>query len=225
MHEWSALVREHLGGLNLTAAQQEEIVAELAGHLEDLYEEGRAQGLCESEAIERALDEVADWRRLARKICRAKHEEGNVNNRTKYLWLPGLVSLTAASVFGMILTRVSLQPHIIWLRSGKTLMIYPVWIVAQPLFGAIGAYLSRRGGGERLARLAAGLFPSIALLALICGTTLAHTIIHAPRDLGSFDLVSFARAIFFWVVLPAVALLLGALPFLKASKAGVLAKS
>ncbi len=116
MHEWSALVREHLGGLNLAAAQQEEIVTELAGHLEDLYEEGRAQGLYESEAIERAFDEVADWQRLARKIRRAKREEENMNNRTKRFWLPALISVIGACVFLMILTLVSLEPHMLVLR-------------------------------------------------------------------------------------------------------------
>jgi hypothetical protein len=210
-----------LGGLGLTPAQEEEIVAELAGHLEELYEEKRAQGLGESEAGEavwRALDEVADWRRLARKIRRAKRKEENMNNRTKRFWLPALISVTGAVVFLTILTLVSLEPHMLWLRSKLPLMIYPVWVAAQPLFGAMAAYFSRRGGGERLARLGASLFPSMVVLALTCGLRLAHTVVHAPGDLGSLDLVSFMRTILFFVVVPGAATLLGALPFLKALK-------
>ena len=141
-----------------------------------------------------------------------------MNNRTKRFWLPALISVIGACVFLTILTLISLEPHMLVLRSRLPLMIYPVWVVAQPLFGAMGAYSSRRGGGDRLTRLAAGLFPSIVLLALTCGVTLAHTIVHAPGDLGSFDLVSFARTELFFVVVPGAATLLGAMPFLKAPK-------
>ena len=144
-----------------------------------------------------------------------------MNERTKSFWIPALISVTSASLFLMILTQVSLQPRIVWLRSGLAVMLYPVWLLVQPLIGALGAYFSRRAGGQRLARLAAALYPSLALLALICGLTLAHTMVHAPHDLGSFDLVSFARTIFFAVVLPSLALAVGALPFLKARRPGV----
>jgi hypothetical protein len=54
--------------MGAAGTQQSEIVAELAGYLEDLYEDQRARGACESEAIDRALEEVADGRRLGRKI-------------------------------------------------------------------------------------------------------------------------------------------------------------
>ncbi len=141
-----------------------------------------------------------------------------MNNRTKRFWLPALISVIGACVFMMILTLVGLEPNLyamLVLRSRLPLMIYPVWVAAQPLFGAMGAYFSRRGGGDRLTRLAAGLFPSGILLAFTCGLTLAHTIVHAPGDLG---LLSFARTVLFAVVVPGAATLLGALPFLKAPK-------
>ena len=234
MRDWVALVRERLGGLGLTPTQEKEIVAELAAHLEDLYQQRLEQGLCEPEAAEavgRALDEVAGWRRLARKIRRAKHEEENMNDRTKHFWLPGLVSVAAASLFGMILTQVSLETP----RSRLTLNFYLVWVAAQPLFGAMGAYFSRRGGGQRLARLAASLFPSIATLvtlAVVFVVALTHSLIYVRRPPAPINLVGFAKAIFFFataiffaVVVPGVALLLGALPFLKSPKAGVFAKS
>jgi hypothetical protein len=220
VRDWGALVRERLGGLELTPAQEEEIVAELAGHLEDLYEGRRAQGLGESQAFEavgRALDEVANWRRLARKIHRAKREEENMNNRTKSLWLPGLVSLAAANAFLMILQRAGLQPHFIWLRSGPALMLYLRWLIALPLFGALSTYLSRRAGGQPLARLAAGLFPSIILLGLFC-LLLVGGLIVDRQVRGTLTLIGFATGVGNWVLLPGAALLLGALPFLKAPK-------
>lgn len=221
MRDWGELVRGHLGGLNLTAAQQQEIVAELAGHLEDVYEERRAQGLSKSqafEAVERALDEVTDWRRLARKIRRAKREEKDMNNRTKQFWLPTLISVTATSVFLMALALFSELPRITWMRSEHPFMLFYFWLLAQPLFGAITAYMSRRGGGEPLTRIAASLFPAIALFVMICLLFLSHAFMNLPGEPASFEPATFAWAIFVAVVVPGAATLLGALPFLRASK-------
>ena len=61
MPDWKALVLERMESLGLSTAQEEEIVSELADHLEDCYEEFRMQGVCQSEAIERSLKQVADW--------------------------------------------------------------------------------------------------------------------------------------------------------------------
>lgn len=215
MPDWNALVRRQLRSLGLTPAQQEEVVTELAAHLEDLYEEGRAQGLGESQAVERALDEVADWRRLSQKIRRAKQEE-NMNDRTKGIWVPGLVSLTLAMAFLMILPVTGVQPRFIWMRSGPPLELYTPWLIAQPLFGAIGAYLSRRAGGDRRACLAAGLFPSMVMMVLFCVGFAVSLIV--ARQLPPISTSAALGQICFWIVLPGLALLVGALPFLKAPR-------
>jgi hypothetical protein len=47
MPDWKALVLERMESLGLSRALEEEIVSELAGHLEDCYEELRTQGVCE----------------------------------------------------------------------------------------------------------------------------------------------------------------------------------
>jgi hypothetical protein len=94
MGDWSKLVRERLNLADLPLAQQDETIAELASHLDDLYAH-RERGLDESEATQRAIQEVPDWRSLARHIQRAKQEE-SMNHRTKQLWLPGLINLTIA---------------------------------------------------------------------------------------------------------------------------------
>ncbi|MGC2791569.1 MAG: hypothetical protein WA899_06085, partial [Candidatus Sulfotelmatobacter sp.] len=71
-NRWIALVREHLHPLRLPANDQEEVVAELAAHLEDLYEEKLGQGISEPEAAEGVVHEVVRWRSLATRIQRAK---------------------------------------------------------------------------------------------------------------------------------------------------------
>jgi hypothetical protein len=106
MPDWKTLVLERLKRLGLSPTQEEEIVSELAGHLEDCYEEFRTQGVGKSEAIERSLEQVADWPNLARKLRRAKRKEEMMNRRTKTLWLPALISLATAMVFLMVSTQI-----------------------------------------------------------------------------------------------------------------------
>jgi hypothetical protein len=43
--DWRALVRERLRPLHLAPEESEQVVAELAAHLEDFYEEQIANGL------------------------------------------------------------------------------------------------------------------------------------------------------------------------------------
>jgi len=110
MPDWNLLVREQLKG-DVGLTQHDEIVAELAGHLEDRYDELRAEGAAESEAIEGALSEVTDWSALARRIRHAKRNPSAMNERTPQLWLPGLASLTAANLLLMLLSYMSLRPR------------------------------------------------------------------------------------------------------------------
>ena len=231
MPEWKALVREHMESLGLAPVEEEAIVAELATHLEDVYEEACAQGLCKSEAIERSLAQVADWRGLSRNIQRVKCKEGMMNQRTKTLWLPGLISLTAAMFFLMISELVSLQPRFLAPRffaavhTGTTnanvpLIAYLPWLGLLPFCGAAGAFLSRRAGGKWRARLAAGLFPWIAVFCLVLFLTLAGQIVPFRHDWFAF-----VTELLFVSVPPAMALLLGVMPFLKEDGSVALASS
>ena len=216
MPDWNRLVRERLSGLELSPAQRDAIVAELASHLEDRYEELCAQGIGESEAIARSLQEGADWPRLARQIERAKRKEEIMNNRIKSLWLPGCVSLTAAMGLLMLLQRTGFQPRLVWVGS-MPLMLYVPWLVALPLCGAAGAYLSRRAGGPWLARVVAGLFPAIVILGLAV-LALSSSVVVEPNVFILRHPLHLLFGLFNWIVLPAAALLLGAMPFLTAPK-------
>ena len=96
------------------------VVAELSSHLEDAYEELLEAGLSEPEAIKQALGRRANWRGLAKRIRRAKSKEDGLNHRTKTLWLPGLVSLTASMTWLMLLQRLGPQPRMPWLHAGTS---------------------------------------------------------------------------------------------------------
>lgn len=215
MPDWKALVLARMENLGLSPAQEEEIVCELAGHLEDCYEEFRTQGVCESEAIERSLEQVPDWPNLSREIQRAKRKGNVMNQRTRTLWLPALINLAAAMVVLMISTQIALHPRVIAGRPVAPFAAYLPWLVFLPFCGAAGAYLSRRAGGQRIARLAAGLSPWIALLGLVSFLTLIGQIV--PFQHQWFP---FVAALLFLMLPPGIALFLGVLPFLKKTAPG-----
>jgi hypothetical protein len=216
-HDWRRLAREKLGFPDLEATERDEIVTELAGHLEDQYEHVCSEGLAESGSIARVLGDVDDWDELARNIWRARQKEGDMNQRTKSIWIPGLVSLTAASAVLALLQRTGVEPHIIWLRSGLAFMLYIPWLVTLPFFGALGAYSSRRAGGRVAERLAAGLFPSVGVLGFLFVAMLAAPFMERQLDVH-FLVIGIAVYISNWVGLPALALLLGVAPFLPDAK-------
>ncbi len=135
-----------------------------------------------------------------------------VNTRTKTFWVPALVSLTAAMACLTISTLGGLEPRFI-ARGWATYVVYISWLMSLPLCGAAGAYLSRRAGGERLALLAAALFPVVALTSLVGFLTVIGKFVYAKPQW-----VYFSIAVLFGSILPGMALLLGAAPFTKTSR-------
>lgn len=224
MPDWHKLVKERLKATGLAHQQHEEITAELASHFEDIFDEARAEGLSDAEALDVAFKQITDWRKFARNIQQAK-QEGIMNERTKRFWLPGFVSAAAASIFLMILAKVSYEPRVILLRSSLMIMVYPIWLAGQPLFGALGAYFSRRAGGTRWERVVAGLFPSLLLTAGIFVVVLIQALTPGQFDLGSVDFSMFAKSIFGAIVIPSLCLFLGTLPFLREPKTQMLARN
>ncbi len=211
--DWNQLVRQRLGKrpLRLPSGTQEEVIAELAAHLEEVSENARASGLTDSAATALALQEVQDWRVLSAQISRARSKEELMNHRTKTLWLPGMLTLLGASLLLMLAQFLGLHPHIVWM--GKFAMVfYWHWLVGLPLFGALGAYLSRQAHGPRRARLAAALAPALLMLITMLLILPWALLIDGFSPVIS---ASFAVGLTNWVALPALALLFGAAPFLR----------
>ena len=213
MPDWNALVRERLDAAGAPSVDGADI-AELAGHVEDLYEQLRRNGMCESEALGQALRVIRDWRELAERIRRAKGGEETMNHRTKTLWLPGLLGLTASMVWLMILQRASVEPRMPWLHSGLAWKPYLVWLISQPVFGATSAYLSRRAGGERRNEVTASLFPAIVMLGLWCFVIAGAILIERnPYVIRQWPMALAGALV--WSVFPGLSLLLGRFVFLK----------
>jgi hypothetical protein len=214
MRDWKELVREHLAACELPRAKREDVVCELAAHLEESYDEARSRGLNESAAAEATLQEVEDWRTLAAEICRAKSEEDLMNHRTKSLWLPALAAFLGASVSLMLCQFLGMQPRIVWVRHDAMWFYWP-WIATLPILGAVGAYLSQRAQGPTVVRLAAGLSPALIMLTVL---SLILPFGIAIDGFHFFQLVAFGLCLINWVAIPAAAVLLGAAPFLRLSR-------
>ncbi|MGB9232949.1 MAG: hypothetical protein WCC04_00920 [Terriglobales bacterium] len=135
--------------------------------------------------------------------------KASANNRTRTFWLPALVSLTMAMVCLTISNWAGQQPRFV-VRGWSTLVVYIPWLLALPFCGASGAYLSRRAGGEIRARLAAALFPVIAMTSLVGFLMLIGKFVYARPHWLYFSI-----ALEMGVVFPGAALLLGAMPFAK----------
>jgi len=215
MPDWQRLARRRLTPLALDSAREDEIVAELAGHLEDLYADMVRQGTPEEEAVQSALSAAADWDELRREIQRATNEEIIMNYRVKTLWLPGACTIALSGIVLRLLQIPSAPaPHVFWLRQGPPLIVYWQWFVCLPLVGAVGAYWSRRAGGKLLERALAVSFPVLGPMGLpmliLPFMLIFRWLVH--RDAL---LVPSALVLLIWVVLPEAALLVGALPFFR----------
>ena len=206
MRDWKTVVEANLGTLRMDVNQREEIISELAAHLEDLYQEHRTHGMSESMAFQLCLRQVAEGHRIARSIERTK--EGVMNHRTKALWLPGLATLATASILLVILQPISsLQPKTFWV-NGEQLGVDVRWLTLLPICGAAGAYLSRRAGGKTLTCLVAGMFPAIIMLGSYC---LFFPVGLLERNsFISHHLLYLGLSLLDTTVLPASALFLGA---------------
>jgi hypothetical protein len=270
--DWKKAVRERMAESSRLCKQ--DVIDELASHLDDVYEEARARGAHEPEASQLALQEVDDWSVLAAEIARAKSKEDSMNQttmnqrtktvllpaiailfavglvllfldraavlqrliwfacmalllgvvateanrlnlRTKSLWLPSLASLFASSFFLFVLTELSMQPELlVRLNAGAAQWLYAVWLISQIAFGALGAFLSRRVGGSRIARMVAATFPAIVMLAA-CAIVIPVSALMEHNDFIFHNPGRLWWGAFRWAVVPAVTLLLGAVPFLQ----------
>jgi predicted permease len=73
MRDWRAYVRSHLPPLACSADREEQIVDELTGQLQDIYDDAIRAGETPEVADATARADVADWPALARELLSADH--------------------------------------------------------------------------------------------------------------------------------------------------------
>ena len=180
------------------------------------------------------LDRAAVLQRLiwigcmAMLLCAAASEASRLNQRTKCFWLPGFVSLAGAVLFllasdlvygpSILLSEIGLQPRdLVQFNSGPGRSFYFTWLAAQLAFGALGAFLSRRAGGSRAARIVAAALPVIVISGMFAVVLPINFLIMRGLTPAPHPLY-LATNLLVWVLAPAIGLLLGAAPFLREPK-------
>jgi hypothetical protein len=211
MPDWQKLVREQLAGLNLGHQEEDEVVAELAGHLEEAFESFCREGISEQDATRRALAQVADWNALRRKIYLARNKEDNMEPRVTRFWLPGLLGFALAMILDVASYRFLSHPLVLSLDRGTPILRFHIsWIPALLLVGAIAAYLSRRAGGTLRMSLLSSIFPVLPLavvflVAIPTGLVVGHPIAYG---IVAQQILYMALG---WVLAPGAALVTGGL--------------
>jgi hypothetical protein len=213
MRDWRVLVGRRLAGLALERQERDEVIAELAAHLEETCEEALRRGMTEEEAVQRALSQAGNWRHLRRKILTAKRREQVMEKRIRQLWIPGFLTLILSMLFLATFRKFGFQPRLV--GSGPSaVLFYMPWLLSLPFLGALGAYISSRADGSRGTMLLASVFPAIALtfafLFMFPFSATVELITGRPVDFSHVATVLLKDGIG-WIVLPAAALLLGGL--------------
>ncbi len=81
--------------------------------------------------------------------------------RVRRLWAPVLSTvLISVSVQFVALRLPQLPPRVFFTRNGVAIVLAPLWMLALPFIGALGAWLSLRAGGNTRDRLLAALGPA-----------------------------------------------------------------
>ncbi len=233
------LLKMRLGELGLAPRREDEILRELGEHLEDQAAALEARGVAKDTAAREVLDSVSNWLKLREEILAAEAEEAIMNYRTKVFWLPAMCALAISSGLLAVFQHAGLEPRFYWL-SGEPgtyhafFAFYVPWLIALPVVGAVAAFWSQLAGGKALHRMLAALAPSLGMLGffLIFIPFIAWPIgmvmaVHYHRPI-SFSLTGHSFVEFItgflillanWVLLPAIALFIGAAPFLRKPQA------
>ena len=192
----------------------QDVLNELACHLEEAYEAERRKGMSHEEAMKAVAILIGDRKRLLRSL-------GGVGMRSisKHIVLPGLLG-SLICVVGYQLLELSSKSHLLslfigprfaWGRAGFVPVSIPMTAFLL-VAGAIAAFASVKLGGERSSGILAALLPSVLLLA---GFAVQFCVAVFRFGIWNESTPMWAFAGFFlgFVVIPAAALLIGALPF------------
>jgi hypothetical protein len=138
-----------------------------------------------------------------------------MNMRIRQLWAPVLSTVLASvSVQSVALRVPQLPPWVFFTRNGVSIVLAPLWMLALPFIGALGAWLSLRAGGSSRDRLLSALGPGWLIGGILTmGVPLSMVI--EGRIALRVKLTAYVVYMIGWCLVPAVLLTLGALPWLR----------
>jgi hypothetical protein len=213
MHDWENVIRQRLRILRVCPTPRaEELVGELASHLEDSYEDSLRNGLPPDTAFHHAVVQIERRSRIC--LTLRVLWEVLMTDFARKVGLPGLLTFASAMVIAWVLDLAHIQPKTIFMANGLYLSLPAAWLCLVPICGAVGVFVSHRSGGSRLQRVAACLFPSaimgaVLLLIFVAGFAISRFV----PDSG-WDWALVVPGLALWLtgsaILPAIPLLAGA---------------
>jgi hypothetical protein len=149
---------------------------------------------------------------LRERIEREKQDD--MSMRVRQLWAPVLfTSLISVAVQFVALRVPQLPPWVFFTRNGVSIVLAPLWMLALPFIGALGAWLSLRAGGNTRDRLLTALGSAWLNGAIMTLGVPLSMIIERHFSL-SIKLTAYMAYMIASCLVPAVLLALGALPWL-----------
>jgi len=211
MPDWKQVVGKRLRVLGICSPECSE---ELAGHLEDFYEALLHEGVTPGTALHRTLEEVNRRSRIYLTLRILK--EVLMTGFARKVGLPGLLTFALSMGIAVALEMAHVQPKTILLGNGLPLSLPPIaWLCLLPFCGAAGSLVSQRGGGSKPQRIAACLFPSTIIAAVLLIIFVAGFAISLFVPDSGWNWALAVPSLALWLtgqaVLTAVPLLLGAL--------------
>jgi len=207
MRDRYAYVQSHLGSLGVARVKQEEVVAELAAHLEEYYSSLRSTGMAEEDAFLQTCARAGNCKELRRELFLVQRE-GTMHERLKQIWIPSLVTLLSAWVALALPICAGTQPVILHPGGARSVISYIPWLLGLPLIGAAGGYLSRRANGTEWHAYLVGTFPALAIAATFL-LIFPFAFVIDPQVVPDFKLSALAAMNLSWVILPGIALCIG----------------
>jgi hypothetical protein len=237
MSDLHSRVRDGLSNLKFDSAERDEVIDEIASHLELASADIISAGIALAEAQTQVLSTVGDWTQLRCEI--EKSRQDTVKDRMKKMWLPafvtGFIAFAAQGTIAHlvaeflsfaaqgIVPRLYLAPRIIQFREAYLQLNLP-WLIFLIFCGAFGAYWSRSMGGRLRERLVSALAPVLVMGTLFLFALITDVVFQVFVD-HQFSLrrmaFGFAVWIVWMVILPAMPLLLGSAWFLRGSSTKV----
>jgi hypothetical protein len=213
MPDWKNFVQARLSQKRGGAPLEDEVVQELADYFEDAAEARTPTAISQKQGIDAIAAEVRNWPRLARQINAARGGT-MVKQRTLTMWLPGVASTTAAFLLLCASQKIGARPRFVEVSPRMAAMIYIGWLFLLPAFGAFAAWWSRRAGGSIPNRLMAALFPIFSMIAIYLVIFSSAMLTNHGLDVPNL-FRSLISALVLGIFVPASALAVGALPYLK----------
>ena len=163
------------------------------------------------EVVEPYISELR--KRTSLRCTVSREKEDAMNMRVRQLWAPVLSTLLVSVSVQFVALRVpQLPPWVFFTRNGVSIVLAPLWVLALPFIGALGASLSLRAGGNTRDRLLTALGPAWLMGGIMTLGVPLSMVIERHFSL-SIKLTAYIVYMIAQCLAPAVLLALGALPW------------